>query len=271
MIPGNEKRVIRLMNQIANCGTSIKLGSVEGLHTSGHAFSGELQEVRNPAARLGDCSPSGRVVAFVLENICHADGRKSGARSLSAECRSIGWFDRVLFMQVMNLTGPQHFLPVHGEVAFLKAHEQLARQQGIHHTAVIQNGTMIGCGHRRSGKEFSTTRVPLSVVPDTWTGGYVPPADFEEPVVAAPDTDTVASKAADLEAGIDQALCPSDLLVLGEVRPSSHQMAVEGRRWPASLNRARGIGQCGRCHCTGCTTTATTVRATRRSYIWRNA
>jgi mRNA degradation ribonuclease J1/J2 len=47
MIPGNEKRVIRLMNQIANCGTSIKLGSVEGLHTSGHAFSGELQEVRN--------------------------------------------------------------------------------------------------------------------------------------------------------------------------------------------------------------------------------
>jgi len=47
MIPGNEKRVIRLMNQIANCGTSIKLGSVEGLHTSGHAFAGELQEVRN--------------------------------------------------------------------------------------------------------------------------------------------------------------------------------------------------------------------------------
>jgi len=146
-------------------------------------------------------------------------------------------------MQVMNLTGPQHFLPVHGEVAFLKAHEHLARQQGIQHTAVIQNGTMIGCGHRRSGQEFSTTRVPLSVVPDTWTGGYEPPADFEEPVVAAPDTDTVASKAADLEAGIDQALSPSDLLILGEVRPSSHKVAFDRRRWPTPERGVVGIGR----------------------------
>jgi hypothetical protein len=53
----------------------------------------------------------------------------------------------------MNLTGPQHFLPVHGEVAFLKAHEQLARSQGIQHTAVIQNGTMIGERDTSQGSE----------------------------------------------------------------------------------------------------------------------
>jgi hypothetical protein len=39
----------------------------------------------------------------------------------------------------------------------------------------------VGCGHRRSGKEFSTTRVPQQVVPELWTGGYVPPADFAKP------------------------------------------------------------------------------------------
>lgn len=31
---------------------------------------------------------------------------------------------------------PQHFLPVHGEFAFLKEHELLGKASGIRHTAV---------------------------------------------------------------------------------------------------------------------------------------
>lgn len=81
MIPGNETRVVRMMNRIAELGPAIAMGRGERLHTSGHAYSDEQEEV-------------------------------------------------------IRLCQPQHFLPVHGEYAFLKAHEQLARQQGIRHTTV---------------------------------------------------------------------------------------------------------------------------------------
>eukprot|EP00959_Pyramimonas_sp_CCMP1952_P444980 9317752-Pyramimonas_sp.AAC.1 len=35
----------------------------------------------------------------------------------------------------------------------------------VDHTAVIQNGIMIGFGHRRAAREFSTTAVPMTIVP----------------------------------------------------------------------------------------------------------
>lgn len=33
--------------------------------------------------------------------------------------------------EVLRLTKPQHFLPVHGEVSFLKAHAQMARENQV--------------------------------------------------------------------------------------------------------------------------------------------
>ena len=57
----------------------------------------------------------------------------------------------------MKLVKPQHFLPVHGEYAFLTAHSQLARDIGIRNTAVIRNGEMLGVHHRRNGNVVSTT------------------------------------------------------------------------------------------------------------------
>ena len=38
--------------------------------------------------------------------------------------------------EVLRLVKPQHFLPVHGEYAFLKEHELLGKANGIRHTAV---------------------------------------------------------------------------------------------------------------------------------------
>ncbi len=38
--------------------------------------------------------------------------------------------------EVLRLVKPQHFLPVHGEFAFLKEHELLGKASGIRHTAV---------------------------------------------------------------------------------------------------------------------------------------
>ncbi|KAK9820188.1 hypothetical protein WJX72_007275 [[Myrmecia] bisecta] len=45
VIPGNQTRVQRMMNNIARLGPEIVQGRDSGLHTSGHAYQGELEEV----------------------------------------------------------------------------------------------------------------------------------------------------------------------------------------------------------------------------------
>ncbi|KAI5408054.1 ribonuclease J isoform X2 [Lathyrus oleraceus] len=45
VIPGNESRVMEMMNRISEIGSTIVMGRNEFLHTSGHAYRGELEEV----------------------------------------------------------------------------------------------------------------------------------------------------------------------------------------------------------------------------------
>ena len=101
MIPGNEKRVMRMMNAIAQRGPDIAMRREDGLHSSGHAYRDELEEV-------------------------------------------------------LKMLHPEHFLPVHGEYAFLKEHEALARQCGVRHTTVIGNGQMLGVTPLRSSQQHGT-------------------------------------------------------------------------------------------------------------------
>ena len=101
MIPGNEKRVMRMMNAIAERGPEIAMRREDGLHSSGHAYRDELEEV-------------------------------------------------------LKMLHPEHFLPVHGEYAFLKEHEALARSCGVSHTTVIGNGQMLGVTPLRNGRAHGT-------------------------------------------------------------------------------------------------------------------
>ncbi|XP_010519514.1 PREDICTED: uncharacterized protein LOC104798948 isoform X1 [Tarenaya hassleriana] len=100
VIPGNESRVMKMMNRLADIGPTIVMGRNEMLHTSGHAYRGELEEV-------------------------------------------------------LKIVKPQHFLPVHGELLFLKEHELLGRSTGIRHTTVIKNGEMLGVSHLRNRRVLS--------------------------------------------------------------------------------------------------------------------
>lgn len=61
----------------------------------------------------------------------------------------------------MKLVKPQHFLPVHGEYAFLCAHAQLARNIGIQRTSVIRNGHFLGVSPLRNGKTVATGSMQL--------------------------------------------------------------------------------------------------------------
>ncbi|KAF3436859.1 hypothetical protein FNV43_RR19612 [Rhamnella rubrinervis] len=100
VIPGNESRVMKMLNRLSEIGSTIVMGKNEGLHTSGHGYRGELEEV-------------------------------------------------------LQIVKPQHFLPIHGELLFLKEHELLGRSTGIRHTAVIKNGEMLGVSHLRNRRVLS--------------------------------------------------------------------------------------------------------------------
>ncbi|XP_077227820.1 RNA-metabolising metallo-beta-lactamase family protein isoform X2 [Tasmannia lanceolata] len=100
VIPGNETRVMKMMNRISELGPTIVMGKNEGLHTSGHGYRGELEEV-------------------------------------------------------LKIVKPQHFLPIHGELLFLKEHELLGKSTGIQHTTVIKNGEMLGVSHLRNRRVLS--------------------------------------------------------------------------------------------------------------------
>lgn len=108
VIPGNETRVMKMLNRLAEIGSTIVMGkkNEEVLHTSGHGYRGELEEV-------------------------------------------------------LRIVKPQHFLPVHGELLFLKEHELLGRSTGIHHTTVIKNGEMLGVSHLRNRRVLSNGFISL--------------------------------------------------------------------------------------------------------------
>jgi len=60
------------------------------------------------------------------------------------------FYNRDELEELIRLVRPQHFLPVHGEYAFLCAHAQVARESGIKHTSVIRNGQMLGVQQLRN-------------------------------------------------------------------------------------------------------------------------
>ncbi|KAJ4961710.1 hypothetical protein NE237_021620 [Protea cynaroides] len=106
VIPGNENRVMDMMNRIAEIGSTIVMGKNKNLHTSGHGYRDELEDV-------------------------------------------------------LKIVKPQHFLPIHGELLFLKEHELLGKSTGIRHTTVIKNGEMLGVSHLRNRRVISNGFISL--------------------------------------------------------------------------------------------------------------
>ena len=65
---------------------------------------------------------------------------------------------------MLKLVKPRHFLPVHGEYAFLCAHAQLALDLGFRNTSVIRNGQMLGVSPLRNGRTLSTGSATVAPV-----------------------------------------------------------------------------------------------------------
>ncbi|KAK6920542.1 Metallo-beta-lactamase [Dillenia turbinata] len=106
IIPGNESRVMKMLNRITEIGSTLVMGKNEMLHTSGHGHREELEEV-------------------------------------------------------LRIVKPQHFLPIHGELLFLREHQLLGKSTGIRHSTVIKNGEMLGVSHLRNRRVLSNGFVAL--------------------------------------------------------------------------------------------------------------
>ncbi|XP_021775918.1 uncharacterized protein LOC110739752 isoform X1 [Chenopodium quinoa] len=63
--------------------------------------------------------------------------------------------------EALKIVKPQHFLPIHGELLFLKEHELLGKSTGVNHTTVIKNGEMLGVSHLRNRRVLSNGFVSL--------------------------------------------------------------------------------------------------------------
>lgn len=57
--------------------------------------------------------------------------------------------------EILKTVQPKHFLPVHGESAFLYAHAELAQDLGCRNTSVIRNGELLGVSDIRSKQHVS--------------------------------------------------------------------------------------------------------------------
>jgi ribonuclease J len=84
-IPGNERRIWRLINMISLLGVRVVHPLGAQIHTSGHARQDELRTM-------------------------------------------------------IELVRPKHFIPVHGEYAFLVEHAKLAQDSGVTSTLIVHNG-----------------------------------------------------------------------------------------------------------------------------------
>ena len=93
IIPGNDTKVVQMMNRIAEMGPEIAMSRDEGLHTSGHAYKDELEEILR-AVKPQHFLPVHGEYSFLC---AHAQlGRESGILNTSVirNGQMLGVYDR---------------------------------------------------------------------------------------------------------------------------------------------------------------------------------
>lgn len=67
--------------------------------------------------------------------------------------------------EILKTVKPKHFLPVHGEAAFLYAHAELAQDLGCRNTSVIRNGELLGVSDIRNKQHVSMGTAAVRPLP----------------------------------------------------------------------------------------------------------
>jgi ribonuclease J len=83
--------------------------------------------------------------------------------------------------KMIELVRPRYFVPVHGTIHHLTRHAQLARETGVEHAAVIENGRIVEI----SGDGLDTSTTTHAGRVHVWAGRPIPPATLRERQVLA--------------------------------------------------------------------------------------
>ena len=83
--------------------------------------------------------------------------------------------------RMIELVRPKYFIPVHGTIHHLTRHAQLARETGVEHAAVIENGRIAAL----TAEGLDTSKTTHSGRIHVWAGRAIPPAVLRERQVVA--------------------------------------------------------------------------------------
>jgi ribonuclease J len=131
---------------------------------------------------------------------------------------------------MIELIRPKCFIPVHGTIHHLTRHAELARQVGVEHVSVIENGRIAEVS--ASGLDVSATAHTGRV--HVWAGRAIPPAILRERQVLAEEGFASCAVVVDGRAAVVEIT----LLTRGVVDESEHPGELEAAR--AAVRRAIG-------------------------------
>jgi ribonuclease J len=131
---------------------------------------------------------------------------------------------------MIELIRPRCFIPVHGTIHHLTRHAELARQVGVEHVSVIENGRIAEVS--ASGLDVSATAHTGRV--HVWAGRAIPPAILRERQVLAEEGFASCAVVVDGRAAVVEIT----LLTRGVVDESEHPGELEAAR--AAVRRAIG-------------------------------
>ena len=121
IIPGNEKRVMKMMNKVSRLGPKVAMSRTENLHASGHAYREELSEIIK-LVKPQHFLPVHGTISLVRFGFTFASS---------------------------------------GESVFLHAHAELAQELGVKSTTVIHDGELLGVKPLRTRRTVSPSSMQV--------------------------------------------------------------------------------------------------------------
>ncbi|RDY14092.1 rnj, partial [Mucuna pruriens] len=152
VIPGNESRVMEMLNRISEIGSTIVMGRNEGLHTSGHAYRGELEEVLR-IVKPQHFLPIHGEYLFLKEH--ELLGKSTGIRHTAvSNCFTIRCCDIIQKRLVA------YNYEIYINISYDVLHNMLKELMSFVHQ-VIKNGEMLGVSHLRNRRVLSNGFISL--------------------------------------------------------------------------------------------------------------
>ncbi len=122
-IPGNEKAISKIINELYRKGADVVYEKSQGLHVSGHACQEELKIIH------GLCKPKFFIPIHGEQRHLQLHARLAKQMGMKPSHILVGEIGSQF--DIHGLCKPKFFIPIHGEQRHLQLHARLAKQMGM--------------------------------------------------------------------------------------------------------------------------------------------